>query len=375
MRILIAGDFCPHDRVAKALHINNYATLVDKSIQACIRESSYSILNLECPVVDSSSVPIKKIGPNLGFSERSIDAVGHLGFDCVTLANNHFLDYGESAVKYTIDILNDNNIDHVGGGENFFEASQILTKNLEGTCFSIINCCEREFSIAHKNEAGSNPIDIIDLSYRIKEIRKKTDYIIVIIHGGIENYPYPTERMVRMYRFLIDMGADVILNHHQHCFSGYEIYKGKPIFYGLGNFCFDWNGKRKALWNSGYMVSLEFNKGTLSYNIIPYIQCDKDPLVREMTIEEREKFDKNITEINKIISDEEILHKTWTSYLSKNRKGYFWPFEPYRGKILQKAYFRGILPSLLSHKQKLHIMNLIRCESHRDNLLSILNEE
>lgn len=43
--------------------------------------------------------------------------------------------------------------------------------------------------------------------------------------------------MQEIYRFFVDIGADAVINHHQHCYSGYEVYKEKPIFYGLGNFC------------------------------------------------------------------------------------------------------------------------------------------
>jgi poly-gamma-glutamate synthesis protein (capsule biosynthesis protein) len=53
--------------------------------------------------------------------------------------------------------------------------------------------------------------------------------------------------MVETYRFFIEAGADAVVNHHQHCICGYEVYKGKPIFYGLGNFCFDWAKRSTSL--------------------------------------------------------------------------------------------------------------------------------
>ena len=52
----------------------------------------------------------------------------------------------------------------------------------------------------------------------------------------------------------MDIGADVVVNCHQHCFSGCEIYNGKHIFYGLGNFFFDWPERRNGMWNKGYML-------------------------------------------------------------------------------------------------------------------------
>lgn len=86
----------------------------------------------------------------------------------------------------------------------------------------------------------------------------------MIVHGGVEHHQYPTKRMVQTYRFFVDAGADAVINHHQHCPCGYEIYNGKPIYYGLGNFCFDWDGKRDSMWNVGYMVALNVDRNIIS---------------------------------------------------------------------------------------------------------------
>lgn len=115
--------------------------------------------------------------------------------------------------------------------------------------------------------------------YDIKEVRSKADYVIVIIYGGVELFWLPTRRMIETYRFFIDAGADAILNHHQHCCSDYEVYNGKPIFYGLGNFCFDVPNSDYR-WTSGYMVEIEFKKsGIIDFAIIPYRQCTEDACV------------------------------------------------------------------------------------------------
>ena len=49
---------------------------------------------------------------------------------------------------------------------------------------------------------------------------------------------------------------------------------GRKIFYGLGNFCFDWNNKRNGIWNQGYMVELKLNNGDIYFNLYPYEQCN-----------------------------------------------------------------------------------------------------
>lgn len=182
------------------------------------------------------------------------------------------------------------------------EASRILYKDIKGVKFAIINCCEHEFSIATDKKGGSNPLNPIQQYYAIQEAKKQADKIIVIVHGGHELYQLPSLRMKETYRFFVDAGADAVINHHQHCYSGYEVYEGKPIFYGLGNFCFDWKGKRNSIWNYGYMVKLSFNNDNIEYEVIPYCQGNEKPGLEVLT--NKEEFLISISELNKVIAND-----------------------------------------------------------------------
>ena len=77
--------------------------------------------------------------------------------------------------------------------------------------------------------------------------------------------------MKKKYRFLADAGADLIVNHHQHCYSGYEVYNGVPIFYGIGNFYFDNARRRDSTWNYGFMLNLDIEEN-ISFEIASF--CD-----------------------------------------------------------------------------------------------------
>jgi poly-gamma-glutamate synthesis protein (capsule biosynthesis protein) len=121
----------------------------------------------------------------------------------------------------------------VGGGTNLQEASKILYKKIDEKVLALINCCENEFSIATEVTAGSNPLNPIQQYYAIQEAKSKADYVLVIVHGGHELWQLPSPRMQETYRFFIDAGADAVVNHHQHCYSGYEIYKKKPYILNL----------------------------------------------------------------------------------------------------------------------------------------------
>ena len=125
---------------------------------------------------------------------------------------------------------------------------------------------------------------------------------MIIVHGGHEMYQLPSPRMVEMYHFYIDIGATAVINHHQHCYSGYEIYKGCPIFYGLGNLCFDRRERRDSIWNEGYMVVLSLDVNKISYSIIPYMQGNYNANVELYHDEKRQRlFYSNIERLNNII--------------------------------------------------------------------------
>ena len=238
MKVFIAGDVVPHNRTI-SLFKNKKTDELFHDIIPNIKGADVSIVNLEAPIIDGIQTPITKSGPVLYTTKETLEVLKDAGFNTVTLANNHFRDQGQNGVDYTIECAKILGLDYVGGGKSLNEARQILYKVVNEEKIAIINVCEQEFSVATQNYGGSNPLDIVDVFNDVQIAKKHADYVILIIHGGIEHYQFPTPRMKKTYRFFIDAGADVILNHHQHCFSGYELYHGKPIFYGLGNFCFD----------------------------------------------------------------------------------------------------------------------------------------
>lgn len=368
--IIIAADYYPRRRVAEEIEKGHYETVLGriKSINA-----DYKIVNFECAVALDEDAPIKKCGPNLKCTAKGVEALVYAGFDCATLANNHFYDYGDIGVQRTLEQLKKYNIDYVGGGLDLKEAQETLYKTIVGETFAFINCCEHEFSIATEQSGGSNPLNSMAQWYAITEAKQKADHVIVIVHGGPEHYSLPTPRMVETYRFFIDAGADVVVNHHQHCFSGYEEYKGKPIFYGLGNFCFDSYNDKYTFWNKGYMVSLTFEENTLSYKLIPYCQCYKEPAV--MPFEDKseiDEFNEKIKSLNEVICNPELLKEKYMTYMGKSKAYYLSVLEPYNSRIMCALYSRGFLPSFLKEKRKLQIWDLLSCESHQEKMLYAL---
>lgn len=371
MKIIIAGDFCPHNRVAKLIENSDFQTVFGKT-KDVLSEADWSIVNLECPVCWGGEKPIAKQGPNLCCTEKGVEALKWAGFDCVTLANNHFYDYGDAGVKNTIEKCEQECLDTVGGGMSLKEASTILYKKIGDKTLAIINCCEHEFSIATEIHGGSNPLNPVQQYYAIKRAKESADYVLVIVHGGHEHWQLPSPRMKETYRFFIDAGADAVVNHHQHCYSGFEVYCGKPVFYGLGNFCFDREGKWGAKWHEGFLLMLSFDDGNVGYEIFPYRQCLVEPEIEFLA---EGAFDAHLSELNNIILDGKRLALETEKYYASAEDKMSEVFEPLGGRFYLAGKRRGWFPSLISGKRKKLAENLICCESHRDKMIFYLEHK
>ena len=368
IKILITGDFCPINRVEQLVLENKYDEIFNDFL-VNLYDNDINITNLECPLVNEKN-PIAKIGRNLIAKEECIEALKFGKFNLVTLSNNHILDQAASGLVSTIQLCKKNDIDYIGAGKNLEEASKILFKQIKNKRIAFLNFSENEFSSAEIDQAGSNPLNLVKNYYNIKSARDQADFVVAIIHGGHEGYSLPSPRMVESYRFFIDAGADVVVGHHTHCFSGYEKYNEGYIFYSLGNFIFDWKGMRNSDWNYGYAVNFFIDEKQISFDIIPYKQCDKKPGVFLLDNSEKQIFNNKLKSLNNTISEDNLLVREWNIFSKKRRESYLINFEACNSRIYKSLRYRKLIPGFLSRKKRLSYLNLIRCESHRD--LSIL---
>lgn len=374
--MIIAGDYSPKERFQDAIDNGTYKNLFP-GVKDLLCSVDYSIVNFETTIPTSDSTPIDKIGSHLCAKENALEPLKHLGFDMLTCANNHFMDYGAKALTNTITSAKQYAFDYVGAGKNIHDAGEIKILELKDKRITILNACEHEFSIATEKDAGCYPLDIINLCYDIKQAKKKSDFIIIIIHGGNEHYKLPSPRMKKLYRFFIDQGADIIVNHHQHCYSGYEVYNGKPIFYGLGNFCFDSASDikyRHNTYNYGYMVRFVLDKN-ISFDLIPYEQCYKVPGVYLFDEKRKHEFLNDISILNSIIADDAKLEESFSSMAKGKRDFAYRGFRPFANKVFNVLYYKGIFPSFLSKQRLKTIRAILECEAHYDVLTTNLKME
>lgn len=371
MKIIVLGDFVSTE---KGICSVDNKSAIDNNIKDILLNADITLINLEAPIIDKKCNYIKKVGPNINTSSQTISYLKETGITALTLANNHFYDYGDRGVDLTISAAEQNEMDFVGGGRNPKEKRKILYKEIENKKIAILNFCESEFSVGHYS--GSNEIDTINVYNDITTAKNNSDFIIVITHGGHEGYQLPSPRMKKLYRFFIDVGANMVINHHQHCYSGFEKYNKGIIYYGLGNFYFFSPLKEEKEWYEGFFIEITINKElTPSVKEYPYIQCKgKKILTRLMDDSERKIFKQNLLKINEIISDDERLKKEFQTFCKKKEKNYKAILSPYSNRCLMLLCKMKLLPSFTSKKKIRSVLNNIRCESHRDMMINILNE-
>lgn len=142
--------------------------------------------------------------------------------EAVTLANNHSLDYLEAGFKDTVDILKENGVPYT-----YFETT--FVEEIKGMKIGYLGYKGWE------HEKKSNAL----LKEHVKAMRKQgVNFIVANYHWGDERSYIPNQQQRRMAHFAIDNGVDLVIGHHPHVLQGMEVYKGKPILYSLGNFCF-----------------------------------------------------------------------------------------------------------------------------------------
>ena len=338
-----------------------------------IQDSDFAITNLESPLLDEGK-PIEKTGPNLKAPIKSIEALKFAGFDMVTLANNHMMDYGEEGLCSTVQICEKNNIKHIGAGLNLEEAKKVECFDIKGSRIAFINCCENEWSTTQGNYPGCNPLNEVSLFYQIQEAKANANHVVLIIHGGHETYEYPSPRMKKLYRWFVDLGVDAVIGHHTHCFSGYEVYKEKPIVYSLGNFVFD-SALRNSSWNVGAAVILTICSSQISMQLYPFTQCDNEIGVNLFDSQKAGIWLEKELNKSEQIQDDAILENRFGEFVGKQGNLYRSYLEPNKLSLVLAAKNRGLLPRKVKGAKQLLYLNIIRTEAHRDILLKLLSKE
>ncbi len=258
-----------------------------------LKQGDIVFANLEEPITSRthSLTGIKQGGKYVLKNEvDAIKGLEYAGFNLFSLANNHILDYYEEGLYDTQAILKEHGMAYSGAGKNTEEAKKpaIIEKNgVKVGLLSYTDMAEVTYKgnpplmfIAGENKAGvaKRPIKFDDtIKSEVEKLRKEVDILMVSLHWGFEESFEIWDSQVEFAHKLMDNGVDVILGHHAHQFQGIELYKGKPIFYSLGNFIFDQNDPENQ---EAFIMNMEFVDNKLvSMEGIPVRTIDKSQVV------------------------------------------------------------------------------------------------
>jgi len=352
--------------------------LFDHELVNLFEKSDFNIINLECPVTEENfRHQILKTGSHLRTDKGVFEKLKHLKIDAVTLANNHILDYGQDGLKTTLDSLNNENIQYVGAGMSLKEAIQPLIIENSGLKIAVVNFCENEWSVASQLTGGANPMNTIDNLKQIRESKRIADYVIVVVHGGHEDYHLPSPRMVKLYRFFAENGADAIIGHHPQCISGFEIYNNVPILYGIGIFI-DTRVKKNKACQIGLLVQLIINKNmAIQMELIPIKQKTGTFSMSLIDKIENEEVMKQINYLSNIIGNHDLFTVEWEKFIESKKKtlNMFSPVNSLPGKYIRVILNRlGVNQFFLREKYLKNLLNHIRCEAHRDIVTTLIEK-
>ena len=235
-RLLIAGDLLPSGNNQSLFVTGNTRAVFGEKIDGMFHNADYSILNLEGGLTDSCKA-MEKTGPVIKAPANCVRGLRELGVKAVALANNHIMDYGRRGFEDTIKLLAENGIDYLGAGEQGkIRKSISLILGSKRVC--IYNVSEEFYNAATASIPGANIYDEYIVCNEIKGLKESHDYLIVIYHGGTEEFAYPTPLLRRRFHRMADCGADFITAQHTHCIGCVEEYQGAYLLYGQGNFLF-----------------------------------------------------------------------------------------------------------------------------------------
>jgi poly-gamma-glutamate capsule biosynthesis protein CapA/YwtB (metallophosphatase superfamily) len=241
MRLALAGDTMLGRGVADALSPDPTALVADP-VASAMRECDLCILNLEC-CISARGRPWP--APNKPFffraPPRAVELLAHLGVDCVTLANNHALDYGEKALLDTFDHLRAAGIAWVGAGADIEAARAPRLLDAGATRLGIVAFADHpaEFAAA-QGRAGiayaAGPGAQRWVHSAIAAARRSSDAVLVTPHWGPNMNTEPTRQVQAAAAGLLKAGATLVAGHSAHVFHG----TGGAILYDLGDFLDDY---------------------------------------------------------------------------------------------------------------------------------------
>lgn len=163
--------------------------------------------------------------------------LAQVGFDVVSVANNHAFDLYAAGFRDTLKYLAEAKVAAVGGGTTRKQALTPFVRTVRGVRVGLLAFAVGTNRPAHGDAHVAKPWDLGAFA-AVQSLRSSVDVLLVSLHWGTEGVSTPNARQIQLAHALIDAGADVILGHHPHVLQSVELYRNRPVIYSLGNFLF-----------------------------------------------------------------------------------------------------------------------------------------
>ncbi len=196
------------------------------------------IANLECPLLNTKKINRnQKSFSQLFGNEVLAKQLSENGFEALSLANNHIFDYGIDGLENTQLVLKKSSIQYFGAGLNKSASIKPAIIKLDNYLVGFLG-----FSFSNPSMQENPGVAFLydsTVDYAIKKIRDEVDFLIIMPHSGIELYQYPLKRDQKVYKKMIELGADLVVGSQPHVIQAMEIYLSKSIYYSTGDLLFD----------------------------------------------------------------------------------------------------------------------------------------
>lgn len=228
--IAFCGDLYLGER---KISLSDPVKLLMQSFSACC-------VNLESPILQKEGLCTSKINCPLYSSPHALGIFDQLHCNLASLGNNHITDWGEAGLCESIERLKEADVSFVGAGLDIVFARTPHVAILPQGTVGYLSYGDPEIDCKSATEDGygCNPLNPDRMMEEVVVLARETDVVIVQVHTGLTNYHLPLPDTRTLFRQLIDAGASAVIGHHPHVIQGREIYRGKPIYYSLGNFIF-----------------------------------------------------------------------------------------------------------------------------------------
>ncbi len=310
--LLVAGDWASCRCFADASE-QDPADLYNGLLEH-IRGSDLAVVNLECAL--EGDTPIWKDGPNLIGTPESADALRAAGFHAATLGNNHAYDYGEPGLRSTLELCRSAGLATVGAGMDLEDAARPLIVRRADVRVGLLSFADQEEGDAEWNRPGVAPVMDIHILDRVRRLRDESDVTVVVVHGGREYIPVPSEYWYDRVLAIAEAGADLVVGHHPHVPQGLTLLQcadGRrvPVIFSTGNFVFrpaaPADNEIPPRTQDGYMVSARFaGRRLAALTLVPYLIDDtKGP--RMLNRPALEQFIKLLEGISEPLTDRQTV--------------------------------------------------------------------